>query len=110
MSRFETVTPVYENTIMTACYNDTNVLRYYDIAPVEGYVLHDKTLDTPVIDEGTMEETGEVILGYTPGSTSVPARYDFEANPREFYAVLRSEVPENQIYGGGDVNPKPEVM
>ena len=92
MSRFEIVTPVFENTIMKAYYDneDENVLRYYDIAPVEGYILHDNTLDVPEIDEGSFEKTGNIILGYTPSSISVSARYDFETNPREIYAVLRN--------------------
>lgn len=108
MGRFETVTPIYENTIQKAYYNDENVLRYYDIAPVEGYVIHDKEYDAPVFDESIMDYTDEVIPGYTGGSISVGYNYDFEANPREIYAVLRGTVPENQIFGGD--NNDHEVM
>ena len=97
------VTPNYENTRQQAYYNNTtNELRFYDIAPVDGYVLHDKTLDVPEIDDMTFEETGNILLGYTPSSISVAHNYDFEANPREIYAVLRNTVPENQIFGIGD--------
>ena len=83
------VTPVYENTTMKAYYNNSNVLRAYYIAPIEGYVLHDNSYDQPVIDMETFEPTGEIMLGYIPYPTfvSVGYNYDFEANPREIYAV-----------------------
>lgn len=111
------VTPVYENTTMKARYVD-DVIGHYRIYPVEGYVLHDKALDweDAILDENgnpVMEfdpETGapifptELKLGYTTGSATVPANYDFAANPREFYAVLADSVPDNQIFGGGGNN------
>ncbi len=59
----------------------------YNITPASGYVLHDKAYDYPVIDRDTLEETGEVVLGYRTSTASCSANYDFEANPREFYAV-----------------------
>ena len=97
------VTPYYENTRQQAYYNNTtNELRFYEIAPVDGYVLHDQTLDTPEFDEELMEETGNILPGYTPGSITVPHNYNFEANPRQIYAVLRTTVPENQIFGVDD--------
>ena len=82
-------------TITEKYYN--GVLRGYDIAPDDGYVLHDKELDAPAIDEYG-EPTGETALGYTTGSCSCGANYDFAANPREFYAVLRESVPADQIF------------
>jgi len=100
------VTPYYENTTQQAYYSDaelTNLLTYV-ISPVDGFVIHDKELDMPEYDEN-FNETGNVTLGFTGGSISVAAAsYDFEANPREIYAIPRSEVPapENQIFGGGD--------
>lgn len=96
------VTPVFENTTMQEYYNSANVLRGYRIYPCEGYVLHTNSYDTPVIDEETMEETGEILLGYTRGDIMVGYNYNFETNPFEIYAVLESEVPAEQIFGGGD--------
>lgn len=101
--------PYFENTTMLAYYNNSNELRAYRITPKEGYVLHTKNFDIPVIDEETGEETGATIPGYTPATISVGYNYNFEENPFEIYAVLRSEVPENQIFGGGDNNDH-EVM
>jgi hypothetical protein len=102
MARYVDVEPYYENTTMQAYYNDADVLRSYKISPCGGYVLHGNTLDTPVYDEETGEETGEVILGYTRATASVGYNYDFEANLREIYAVLESSVPADQIFGGGN--------
>lgn len=103
----------YEDVIPTIIPNTTmqkmlldGVHRSYVIAPIDGYVLHDKNRDWTDIDYDTMAET--IILGFTTGTATCAASYDFTANPREFYAVLRSEVPENQIFGGGDINH--EVM
>ena len=99
-------TPIENTKVLKGIYN--GVHRSYVIGANEGYVLHDNTLDAPEIDENTYEETGNIILGYTVGTTSCAPNYDWTANPREFYAVLRSEVPENQIFGGG--NNDHEVM
>lgn len=97
------VTPYYDNTTMQAYYNNNNVLTAYYIRPIEGYVLHDNQFDTHVIDENTLEETGEIILGYTRAVISVGYNYDFEANPRELYAVPESSISGDQIYGNGHV-------
>lgn len=86
-----------ENTTMVQNFIDDVPSTYY-ITPNSGYVLHDKRYDEPVFDEEG-NETGEVILGYRTSTASCAAGYDFVANPWEFYAVLASEVPENQIYG-----------
>ena len=93
------VTSPIANTTLQEKLRD-GVLYAYSIAPVEGYVLHDKELDYPLPDEVTLEET--LILGYTRGDCTCEARYDFVANPREFYAVPENDVPdpENQIFGG----------
>lgn len=100
----------FENTTMQAYYNGNNELRAYFITPNEGYVIHTNSYDTPVLDEETGEETGETLLGYTTGTISVGYNYNFEENPFEIYAVLRTEVPEDQIFGGGGSNNDHEVM
>ena len=94
---YEDVIPaLIENTVMQKrLRNGTHI--QYTITAAEGYVLHDKSLDF------TMPETeDEIHLGYTMGTCSCAAAYDFTANPREFYAVLRTSVGEDQIFGGGD--------
>lgn len=83
------------------------VHRQYEITPNDGYVLHDKGRDWTEIDPETEEEV--LKLGFTAGDASCPATYDFVANPREFYAVLATTVPADQIFGGGD-EPEHEVM
>lgn len=93
----------YDNTIQQAYYdNNTNELLVYDIAPVGGYVLHDNTRDYEMPDFENNPDEMIFKQGYTRGSTSVPADYDFEANPRELYAVIESEVPADQIFGGSN--------
>jgi hypothetical protein len=99
----------YEEIIPTPIENarvrkilDNGVHKGYYINANEGYVLHDNTLDEIIYDDFTGEPTGEVIRGFSEGTKSCGANYDWEANPREFYAVLRTEVPENQIFGGNN--------
>ena len=85
----------YEDVIPTLIENTTmqkrllnGVHRTYLITANAGYVLHDTISDW---DEPNLE-TGEFThhLGYTTGTTTCPANYDFVANPREFYAVPES--------------------
>lgn len=90
--------PIVANTIMQKRFID-GVFKVYTIAPIEGYVLHDKAYDTPILDPETLEETGEVILGYRTSMGTCAASYDFVANPREFYAVPETDVPADQIFG-----------
>ncbi len=90
------VTSPIENTTMREKIRD-GVLWMYAIKAVDGYVLHDKARDwyEEVDDEGN--GIGEPILGYTTGTATCFADYDFTANPREFYAV-----PADQIFGVGN--------
>lgn len=94
-----------ENTSMKKVFRD-GVHVQYDITPNEGYVLHDNLYDNPVLNEETGEET--IVLGYRVSTASVAARYDFEANPRELYAVLATDVPADQIFGTPE--PDHEIM
>lgn len=104
---YEDVTPsLIANTVMQKGFLD-GVHKVYIIAPASGYVLHDKALDTDEYDEN-FELTGNVILGYTTGTCSCGANYDFTANTREFYAVLADTVPADQIFSGG--NNDHEIM
>lgn len=105
----EVVTPTpIENATAVKRLSD-GVHKTYRITPNEGYVLHDNMLDEEVVDPESGEPTGEVILRYYEGTRSVAASYDFVANPREFYAVLRTTVPEDNICGGGNT-PDHEIM
>lgn len=106
--RYEDVTPtLIANTTMKLRLLD-DVAKSYWITPNEGYVLHDKGMDEEVIDPITNEPTGEIKLGFRRSTATCAANYDFTTNPREFYAVLESDVPADQIYGGG--NTEHEVM
>jgi hypothetical protein len=116
---------IYEDLIPSLIENTNmqkmllnDVLRSYIITPVDGYVLHDKAWDMPVVDENG-NETGEVILGYQTYRASCGFNYDFSTTEvtaidgstvtaygsREFYAIPRNLVPENQIYGATPSNP-----
>lgn len=100
---YEPVIPsLIENTTMTKYINASGVFRAYNITPNEGYVLHDNA------GNWTDFETGIEYEAYFTGTCSCAPTYDFEANPREFYAVPASEVPADQIFGG--VNNDHEVM
>lgn len=105
---YELVNPtLIANTTMQKRFSD-GVHKQYLITPNEGYVLHDITLADEVYDPETGEPTGEIIPGYYEGTRTVAASYDFVTNPRQFYAVLRSDVPNDNICGA--IGPTPEVM
>lgn len=93
------ITTPLTNITVTEKLNN-GVLIAYSIQANEGYVLHDNLLD----DE---DENANVILGYYSSFRTVAKNYDFVTNPREFYAVLESEVPADRIFG---VNNDHEVM
>ena len=93
---YEDVIPsLIPNTTMYKKLRD-GVHTTYAIIPIDGYVLHDKSRDW--IDF----ETEELKLGYTTGTATCAANYDFAANPREFYAVPSNSVPSDQIFGIGN--------
>lgn len=95
-SVYETmVTSLIKNAVMQKVYVD-GAHRVYTITPAEGYVLHDSVRDWTE-NPGTLEETFK--QGFTRATASCAANYDFTANPREFYAVLRDSVPADQIFG-----------
>ena len=68
-------------------YTDENGnVLWYRISPNEGYKLHEVTLDEIVLDENG-NETGEIKQGFTTSYITAEAKYDFENNEREIYAV-----------------------
>lgn len=103
------VEAIIPNTRMEAYYNSDNVLRRYYIYPAEGYALHHKLYDEEVVDEETLEPTGEVIQRFTTAFTTVVADYDFVANPDELFTVPLSELDEDQLCGVS-TEPEHEVM
>lgn len=95
------VTSEITNATKQELITDDNTLWGYQIKAIDGYVLHDKELD---FCPGINEETGDMlpdIEGYTEGLIHVFRTYDFVANPRNLYTRPKSEVPDNQIFGGG---------
>ena len=54
-----------------------------------------------IIDEVINKEV--LVLGFrTVTTTTVTASYDFTANPREFYVILKDELPEGAVIYSGD--------
>lgn len=88
-----------ENARVQKSFRD-GVLKAYYINSNSGYVLHDNARDW--MDEDP--ETGEEVLklGFTRGTASCGANYDFATNPRGFYAIPKNEVPADQIFGAGN--------
>lgn len=105
---YEDVTPTLIANTTTQVRKRDGVATTYHITPISGYVLHDKESDYMGLDPETGEDV--LVLGFNRGTCSCAANYDFAANPREFYAIPESEVPdpENQIFGG--VSNDHEVM
>lgn len=110
-------TTYIENTTMERVINSLGNHTQYAITPNENYVLHDKRLDDYNYDVETGEPIGEPIaLGYYPTTRTVSVNYDFDnvvvgtdgnttvnkVGEYELYAILRSEVPADQIYSGGN--------
>lgn len=97
---YEVVTPTpIENATVKRVIRD-GVFMNHQITPNEGYVLHDNGRDEEYYDP-ELDDT-VLLVGYTRGTASCGANYDFTANPRGFYAVLESEVPADRIFGGGN--------
>ena len=117
------ITPPVPNTTLREYLRDGELYSYV-IAPTDGYLLHDKNLDIPELDDMGME-TGNIILWFTGGTTNMRADYDFTTTTqgtytytdengmeitlsvtmigeREFYTVPSNVVPSDQTLGGGD--------
>ena len=74
-----------KNTICEAREMNGNIVSYR-IAPIDGYKLHEITLDENIIDENG-NEIGEIKKGYTTSYVTTGIEYNFEKNDREIYAV-----------------------
>lgn len=103
------------NTTMQEVLRD-GLLYMYELSPVSGYLIHDKSSDTVLEDvEMYNEETGEfeivnkTLLGFIGGTTSCLANYDFTTNPREFYTILREDAPPDAVIFGGGGNNNHEI-
>ena len=83
---YKEIKSLIPNTICEAREVNGKVSDYL-IRPSEGYKLHEITLDEPVFDEETGEETNKVKCGYTTGFTTVGANYDWSKNERKIYAI-----------------------
>ena len=86
--------PIANTTLVKGIFN--GVHKIYRISPIDGFVLHDSVRDWTEL----VPDTGERVKkhGFTTGTPSCRGDYDFTANPREFYAVPRADVPDGQIF------------
>ena len=84
---YKEVEALVENTKFEARIDENENIISYRISPLEGYKLHEITLDEPVVDEETMQETGKIKKGYTTSYITAGVNYDFEKNDREIYTV-----------------------
>lgn len=84
---YKRVESLLENTEFEARINKDGKVISYRISPKKGYKLHEITLDEMIVDEETLEETGEIKRGYTTSYITAGCKYDFELNPREIYAT-----------------------
>lgn len=82
---YKEIRPLLENTLCEVREKNGEIVSYR-IRPIEGYKLHEITLDENVIDEDGIE-TGETKKGFTTSYITAGANYDFEKNEREIYAV-----------------------
>ena len=113
-----TPTPVANATVERGLSD--GVHKIYRVRANDGYVLHDKRLDVEETDPNTLEPNGIITLGYSAGTKTVAASYDFTAitqgtiqgvsgnsyivdkvGANEFYTMPEDEVPTAQIFGGG---------
>lgn len=60
-------------------------LKFYELYPAKGYLLHIPSGDEPIIDDEG-KETGEVVPYHTEGGNTELVGYDFEENPENYHA------------------------
>jgi hypothetical protein len=83
---YKEIEPLIENTICEAREVDGKIVSYR-IQPSEGDKLHEKTLDEPIMNKETFEETGKIKCGYTTSYITVGANYDWEKNVSKIYTL-----------------------
>ena len=96
----------YTEAINTS-YNIPNITVYnkycdgvhyaYRVVPNEGYVMYDTTDENYIIDPETEEE---IPVTYYYRVCHIPIKYPNA--PYNWCAVLESEVPADNIFGGND--------
>lgn len=82
---YKAIEPLIDNTFCEAREKDGKSVSYR-IRPIEGYKLHEVTLDERETDENG-NETGNILPGYTTAYITAGADYDFVKNEREIYVV-----------------------
>lgn len=92
--REDLIPSLVENTTMQKVFRD-GVFAQIAITPCEGYVLHDKKLDSERADLEALKFTEEISLGFCVSTKTVKYDYDFTENPREFYVVSETDLSEN---------------
>ena len=65
-------------------------LKFYELYPDEGYLLHIPSGDVPLLDEDG-NPTGEVQPYHTDGGNTELVGYDFEENPENYHADPEGE-------------------
>lgn len=88
---------LYENTTMREIRNGKNILIGYDIAPADGYVLHNTAYDVYEYDPEEGKQGKLISRGYSPSSSSVEAEYNFDRNPYDIYAKNRDDIDEGEV-------------
>lgn len=82
---YKAIEPLFDNTFCEAREKDGEIVSYR-IRPIEGFKLHEVTLDERETDENG-NETGNILPGYTTAYITAGADYDFEKNEREIHSV-----------------------
>lgn len=94
-SVYEDISTLIPNTTMQRVLVD-GVCKVYTIKANDGYVLHDNSGDWAEFDCELGEEVTK--FAYYTAVCSCSAKYDFEANQRDFHAVKITDVPSTQIF------------
>ena len=89
---YKEIEAIIENTKCETRIDEKGNIISYRISPLEGYKLHEITLDEPLIDEETLQETGKTKLGFTTSYITAGANYDFEKNERQIYVVKEDDI------------------
>lgn len=63
-------------------------LKFFELYPDKGYLLHIPSGDEPIFDDDG-KETGEVKLYHTEGGNTELVGYDFEKNPENYHADVK---------------------